>query len=218
MAIFRKTILTIVPSLLAIALSFLVGAVFILCVGKDPISIFGKFFSDSLGNSYGIGQILFKATPLIYTGLAAAISFRSGLFNIGAEGQSVIGAFVTAWMGFTFTSLPAFILLPLSILGGVIGGAFWGAILGVLKAKFGAHEVINTIMMNFIGAALVSYLVNNIYAVPGTVHTPAISPNAAQSISSLSHVTGRMNEPGETAANCFKFQNLCVGWRRPSVL
>jgi simple sugar transport system permease protein len=176
--IIRKSILTVVPSLLAIALSFLVGAVFILSVGKDPITIFGKFFVESLGNSYGIGQILFKATPLIFTGLAAAISFRTGLFNIGAEGQSVIGAFATAWVGFTFTSLPAPVLLPLSILGGVLGGAVWGAIPGVLKARFGAHEVINTIMMNFIGAALVSYLVNNLYAVQGTVHTPPISPNA----------------------------------------
>ena len=174
----RRAVLTIVPSLLAIALSFLVGGIFVLSIGKDPVEIFGNFFTESLGNTYGIGQILFKATPLIFTGLAAAISFRAGLFNIGAEGQSVIGALTTAWVGFTFTSLPAIILMPLCIFAGVAGGALWGAIPGFLKARFGAHEVINTIMMNFIAAALVSYLVNNIFAVPGTVHTPAVSANA----------------------------------------
>ncbi|MFI5252112.1 MAG: ABC transporter permease [Bacteroidota bacterium] len=178
MSALRKTVLTVVPSALAIGLSFLVGGVFIIFLGKDPIEIFGKFFAESFGNSYGVGQILFKATPMIFTGLAAAICFRSGLFNIGAEGQLLIGAFTTAWVGFTFTSLPAFILLPLCVIGGILGGAFWGIIPGILKAKFGAHEVINTIMMNFIGAAMISYLVGNLLAVPGTVHTPFIAQSA----------------------------------------
>jgi len=170
----RKLIGVMLPPLLAIALSFLVGAGFILAVGKDPLLIFGKFFSGSLGNFYGIGQVVFDATPLIFTGLSAALCFRAGLFNIGAEGQSVIGAFAMAWVGFTFSGLPAIVLLPACILAGIVGGGIWGAIPGVLKAKFGAHEVINTMMMNFIAAALVSYLVNHLYAMPATVHTPPI--------------------------------------------
>jgi simple sugar transport system permease protein len=174
----RKIIATVLPSLLAISLSFLVGAVFILSVGKDPVEIFGKFFSETFGNFYGIGQILFDATPLMFTGLAAAISFRAGLFNIGAEGQAIVGAFVTGWIGFTFPALPAPILLPLCLAGGMAGGAMWGAIPGILKARFGSHEVINTIMMNFIGAALISYFVNNMYAVQGTVHTPDVGAGA----------------------------------------
>jgi simple sugar transport system permease protein len=174
----RRVTTTIVPPLLAIIFSFAVGAVFILCVGKDPIQIFGKFFSESFGNLYGVGQILFDATPLIFTGLAAAISFRAGLFNIGAEGQSIVGAFVTAWIGLECAGLPSILLLPLCLLGGMLGGALWGAIPGYLKSRFGAHEVINTIMMNFIAAALISYLVNNMFAVPGTVHTPLIGEGA----------------------------------------
>lgn len=147
-------------------------------IGKDPILVYSRFFSETLGSSYGIGQILFKATPLIFTGLSAAISFRAGLFNVGAEGQLLIGSFCTAFVGFTFYTLPSFLLIPFCLLAGIIGGAIWGAIPGVLKSKFGAHEVINTIMMNFIAAGLVSYLVINIYSVPATVHTPDISVSA----------------------------------------
>src|SRR6185295_10182982 len=107
-----------------------------------------------------------------------AIAFKAGLFNIGAEGQMTIGAFASAWAGFTFTSLPWFILIPFCIVMGFLGGAFWASIAGFLKARFGSHEVINTIMLNFIALALVSYLVNNVYLVPATIHTPEISPTA----------------------------------------
>ncbi len=174
----RNILLQLLGPTLSLVLAFIVCGVFILIIGKDPLAVYGMFFSETLGNPYGIGQILFKATPLMFTGLSAAIAFRAGLFNIGAEGQLYIGSFVTAWIGFTFTSLPAVLLLPLCVFGGMLGGAVWGAIPGVLKAKFGAHEVINTIMMNFIAAALISYLVNNIFAVPATVHTPSISDKA----------------------------------------
>ncbi len=175
---YRKYFQSLLSPLIAIILSLLVGAVFISIVGKNPIEVYTRLFSGTLGNSYGIGQVLFKSTPLIFTGLAVAFAFRAGLFNIGAEGQLVIGAFASAWVGFTFITLPAVILLPLSIIAGFIGGAFWGGIAGYLKARFGSHEVINTIMLNFIAAALVSYLVNEVFNVQATVHTPEIAPAA----------------------------------------
>ena len=174
----KKIINYIAGPLIAILLSMIFGAVFIAVIGKDPFLVYSKLFSDTLGNSYGIGQVLFKATPLIFTGLSAAFAFKAGLFNIGAEGQLNVGAFATAWAGFTFISLPWYLLIPLSLLLGALAGAFWGAIAGYLKARFGSHEVINTIMLNFIALALVSYLVNNVYNVQATVHTPEISPSA----------------------------------------
>lgn len=140
--------------------------------------VYQKLFVDTLGNSYGIGQVLFKATPLVFTGLSVAFAFKAGLFNIGAEGQLNIGALFIAWTGFTFTSLPWFIHIPLCVLMGFIGGALWGAIAGYLKSKFGSHEVINTIMLNFIALALANYAVNVLFAVPATVHTPEISNSA----------------------------------------
>lgn len=178
MIFIRKYIYQLYGPSIALSVSFLIGGVFILVIGKDPFVVYGVLFSETLGSSYGIGQILFKATPLIFTGLSAAISFKAGLFNIGAEGQLTIGTFLIAVTGCTLGSLPSVLLIPICILIGMIGGSVWGMIPGILKARFGAHEVINTIMMNFIAAGLVSYLVINIYSVPATVHTSDISSSA----------------------------------------
>ena len=163
---------------IASAASLLVGAVFIVGLGKNPLDVYGLFFSQTFGSAYGIGQVLFKATPLMFTGLAAAISFRAGLFNIGAEGQLTVGAFVTALVGFSGEGLPPLVLIPAALLAGMAGGALWGFVPGLLKARFGSHEVINTIMMNFIASALVSYLVSNVFFVPASVHTPRIAQAA----------------------------------------
>jgi len=176
--ILKKNIANGLGTVIAIIISLIIGSLFIAVIGKNPYIVYLKLFIDTLGNTYGIGQVLFKATPLILTGLSVAIAFKAGLFNIGAEGQMNIGAFATAWAGFTFESLPWYFLIPLSITAGFIGGAFWASIAGVLKARFGSHEVINTIMLNFIALALVSYFVNNVYFVPATIHTPEISQNA----------------------------------------
>ncbi len=98
------------------------------------------------------------ATPYILAGLAVAIGFRCGLFNIGAEGQLFMGALGAAFVGYSIVGLPAYIHLPLAILGGALGGAIWAAIPGYLKARFGAHEVVNTIMMNWIAFRLSDWL------------------------------------------------------------
>jgi len=174
-----KTVSNIAYTLLgpftALILSILVGGIFILTIGQNPLEVYARFIGDSLGNAYGIGQILFKATPLMFTGLAAAICFKANLFNIGAEGQLTVGAFLTALVGAYFQGFPAWILLPLSLFAGMAGGAAWGVIPGYLKARFGAHEVINTIMMNFIAMGFVSYFITNIVGVPATVHTPEVA-------------------------------------------
>ncbi|WP_237187237.1 ABC transporter permease [Rothia nasimurium] len=104
-----------------------------------------------------ITETLTVATPLIFAGLAVALSFRAGLFNIGAQGQIILGAIVSGWVGLN-AGLPAVITIPLVVLGGILGGAIWGGIIGVLKAKTGAHEVILSIMMNYIAANLLVYL------------------------------------------------------------
>jgi simple sugar transport system permease protein len=100
-------------------------------------------------------------TPYILAGLAVALGFQCGLFNIGAEGQYYIGALAATFVGFTVTGLPVYVHLPLAIIAGMLAGAIWGAIPGLLKATTGAHEVINTIMMNYIAIKTVDYLVKN---------------------------------------------------------
>lgn len=107
-----------------------------------------------------ISETLLSATPLIFAGLAVALGFRAGLFNIGVEGQLYLGAIFGVYVGFAFAGLPWFIHLPLAIAVGMLGGAIWGFIPGVLKAKTGAHEVIVTIMMNYIAYRLVDLVLN----------------------------------------------------------
>jgi general nucleoside transport system permease protein len=109
---------------------------------------------------YPITESLTIATPYIFAGLAVGLGFRCGLFNIGAEGQFFMGALGSAFVGYSLTGLPWFIHLPLALLGGAAAGAVWGAIPGYLKARFGAHEVVTTIMMNYISYRLSDWLLN----------------------------------------------------------
>ncbi len=153
--------------LAAVAAAFLVGAVLVLAVGDSPISTYSLLVGSALTWPDGIGYTLFYATPLIFTGLAVAVAFRCGLLNIGAEGQLYIAAFATAWVGITFAGLSAWLLVPFCFLAALLAGGFWGAIPGVLKARFGAHEVITTIMMNFVAIALASYFTQYHYKPPG---------------------------------------------------
>ncbi len=147
------------------------------------ITAYGALFLGALGNPanlvngfqtyFATGQTaaLYKAiypfteslvltTPYIFLGLAVAIGFRCGLFNIGAEGQFFMGALGSAYVGYSISGLPWYIHLPLAMLGGAVAGAIWGAIPGFLKARFGAHEVVNTIMMNYVAFRLSDWLLN----------------------------------------------------------
>src|ERR1700704_3360252 len=162
-----KLIRELVFPLLAVLAAFVVGGILILLIGDSPLQAYGLLIGSALSWPDGIGYTLFYATPLIFTGLAVLVAFRCGLLNIGAEGQLYVAAFATAWVGITFAHLSAWALLPLSLLAAVLTGAVWGAIPGVLKARFGSHEVINTIMLNFLAVALVSYFIQYHYKAPG---------------------------------------------------
>jgi len=153
--------------LVAIIAAFLVGAIVIFAIGDDPIYTYRLLIGSAFSWPDGIGYTLFYATPLIFTGLAVAVSLRCGLLNIGAEGQLTMAAFATAWTGITFGNLPAWILIPLACVTAVGAGALWAAIPGILKARFGSHEVINTIMMNFIAAGVASALTQSYFKEQG---------------------------------------------------
>src|SRR5215813_14224831 len=152
----RKLARELLFPLIAVVSAFVVGGILVLLIGDNPIQAYRLLIGSALSWPDGIGYTLFHATPLIFTGLAVLVGFRCGLFNIGAEGQLYIAAFATAWVGITFAKLPALILIPFCFLAAILMGAFWAAIPGVLKARFGSHEVINTIMLNFIAIGLVS--------------------------------------------------------------
>lgn len=142
---------------LALLLGLILGAAVTAFAGENPAAILWLLARSALGSAYDIGQSLFYATPLLFTGLAVALAFRAGLFNVGAEGQLQIGAFAATALGILLPNLPAIIALPLAWAVAFLAGALWGALAGGLKVWRGSHEVITTIMLNFIAAGLVSY-------------------------------------------------------------
>ncbi len=166
--------------LIAIAAAFVVGGVVVALIGDDPIETYRLLIGSALSWPAGIGYTLFYATPLIFTGLAVAVGFRCGLLNIGAEGQLTIAAFATAWAGIFFANASAWILIPVACSVAILSGAAWAAIPGILKARFGSHEVINTIMMNFIAVGVASALTQSYLKVQGDpiLQTLPIAPQA----------------------------------------
>ena len=178
-----KILREILWPLVAVFAAFVVGGIIVLIIGDNPLTTFYQLTANSFGSLNDLGYTLFIATPLIFTGLAVAVAFRCGLLNIGAEGQLYVAAFATAWVGIKFGgtmvnifgkeenwswySLPSILLILLCIVTAIVAGGIWGAIPGILKAKFGSHEVINTIMLNFIGISLVSYFTQYFFKIPG---------------------------------------------------
>jgi general nucleoside transport system permease protein len=168
----------LVVPVLALVTALAVGGLVIIFSDTDTLEEWGEFFNDpggalsaswdivydsyralydsSLGTPSALGRTLVEATPLALAGLSVALAFRAGLFNIGAAGQLIVGAMCAGWVGFTW-DLPFAIHLPLAVVAGCAGGAAWGSIAGFLKARFGAHEVITTIMLNYVSYRLLDY-------------------------------------------------------------
>jgi general nucleoside transport system permease protein len=155
--------IVLVP-VLAVVIALILGGIIMFATGIDLATIgeaFGALFTGSVGSLGAISETLTAAAPLTLAGLGIALGFRAGLFNIGAEGQLVLGGVAAVAVGFSFSGLPAFIHLPLALLAGMVAGALWAAIPGWLKAATGAHEVITTIMLNFIAMRITDYLLRN---------------------------------------------------------
>ncbi len=145
--------------LLAVAFGLIVGAILIVVSGDNPLVAYGGMVEGALGGSDAIGRTLEKATPLVLGGLAVAFAFKAGLFNIGGQGQLLLGAAFSAWVGFNF-DLPAVIHIPAALIVGGLAAAVLGGLAGLLKATRGVHEVISTIMLNFVAANFTEWLVS----------------------------------------------------------
>ncbi|MDB4885837.1 MAG: ABC-type transporter, integral rane subunit [Gemmatimonadetes bacterium] len=184
----RRSVLeeAILPPLVALLLAAVVGDVLILTFGQSPGAVFKLLLDGTWGNAYGFGQVLYKATTLVFTGLAVGLGLRAGLFNIGAESQLAAGGFCAALVGLMLPAgIPALLCLPIYMLAAALGGGAVGAVPGVLKARFGAHEVIVTIMLNFIVLALLNYLTSARLHVPDTLHTPELRSGGLPRLSDL---------------------------------
>jgi ABC-type uncharacterized transport system permease subunit len=166
---------TLLPPIVALVVAMVVGDILILTYGQSPATVYRLLLDGTWGNAFGFGQVIYKATTLTFTGLAFAFAGRAGLFNVGAEGQVAMGGFAAALMGLALPSgMTSFIAVPLCAIAAMAAGGATGAIPGVLRARFGASEVIVTIMLNFVVLALLNYIITAHLHVPETLHTPPL--------------------------------------------
>ena len=186
MKIIKDLLNSLLVPVLAIITAIVIGGVIIASVGGNPFAAYIGLAEGAFGSTKALSETAVWASPYIYAGLAVALAFKGGLFNIGAEGQLALGAVVSALIGYALpgwlhTSLPWFIHLPLTVGLGVLGGAIWAAIPGALKAYTGGHEVINTIMMNYIALNITSFLLNGPMRDPDPLNLSAKTPAIAVS-------------------------------------
>jgi simple sugar transport system permease protein len=153
--------------LMNLGAAFLVSGLIVLLLGENPLEAVRLLLFGAFGYEEAIGYTLFYTTNFIFTGLAVAIAFHCGLFNIGGEGQAYLGGLGVALVGLHLGFLPFALVLPLAIFGAAAFGGFWAFIPGWLQAKRGSHVVITTIMFNFLAAALMTYLLVNVLIKPG---------------------------------------------------
>ncbi|MCA0317940.1 MAG: ABC transporter permease [Proteobacteria bacterium] len=172
--------LGLVLPLANVAIALAAAGLLVLAIGENPVEAMGIAFRGALGSGNGIGYTLHYATSFVFTGLAVAVAFHAGHFNIGGEGQALMGGLGAALVALALPDLPWPILLPLAILGAALGGAAWAAVPGWLQAYRGSHIVITTIMFNFIAGALLVYLLAGPLRMAGSMalETAAFAPAA----------------------------------------
>jgi ABC-type uncharacterized transport system permease subunit len=158
-AIFTPFINNIVRYLMMIVLSLLLFGLILLLSGKDAIQSYRDIFASTLGNAYGFSEVLVAMIPILITALAVALPARVGLINVGGEGQLYIGAAFATWGALTFQHLPAWVLLPLMMILGMVGGALWAFIPGYLKSIGLVNETITTLLLNSIAPKIVGFLI-----------------------------------------------------------
>ncbi|WP_028589521.1 ABC transporter permease [Paenibacillus massiliensis] len=176
--------------IVAIIMGFILGALVMMVGGYNPITAYGALFTRVYGDSYNFGEAIREMTPLIMTGLAFAFAARAGLFNIGGEGQFLIGMTAASVVAIQFKGLPPFIHAPLAIIAGAVFGGLWASIAGILKSTRGVNEVITCIMLNWIGLFTANLVVNRTMLMSGQNRSLDIEPSASISIDWLSQMMG----------------------------
>jgi simple sugar transport system permease protein len=155
----RRALLGLGGALAVLAVAFGVAALFIGLAGKDPFETLGVLFGYALGSAVGFSEVIVRAIPLTLAGLGIAVAFRANMFNIGADGQLVIGAIVSVAVGLALPGLPSYLLAPLSLGAGALAGAAYGAFAGFLRARYNASEIIVTIMLNYVALQLLAWVI-----------------------------------------------------------
>ena len=176
---FSRLVDALLPVLATLA-ALLVGAVMLLLLKVNPIEAYRALWEGAFGTSNAFAETLVKATPLLLVGLGICISFRGDVINIGGEGQMIVGALLATWVGLTFTTLPGWFVITLSMLAGFLGGAIWGGIPGLLKAYFRVNEILSTVMMNAIAVQLMNFLLRDAMIDPEQAQRASKIPQTAR--------------------------------------
>jgi len=164
--------------LLAVLAASLGAALVLWAIGASPIDTYVTIFTGPFKDVFGITEILVRAVPLILVALGIAIAFRSGIINIGAEGQMVMGILAATATALALPGWPKFALLPLVILAGAVGGGLWAGIAGVLRAKLGVNEILSTVMLNYIAAQFYTFFLRGPMIDPGELETGSGTPQS----------------------------------------
>ncbi|MGJ9458919.1 ABC transporter permease [Oceanobacillus sp. CF4.6] len=183
----QNKLFTVLVPIISVFLGLLAGAIIMLVSGFNPIEGYTALWNGAFGDSYTLGETIRRSTPYILTGLSIAFAFRTGLFNIGAEGQVIVGWLAAVWVGLAVDA-PMYIHLPLAIIAAGVAGALWAFIPGILKAKLGVHEVIVTIMMNYIALFVTNDIIRNVLTDRQTT-TEAIPASASLASDWLQSIT-----------------------------
>ena len=169
--------------LFATIAALLVGAIFLLFLGANPITAYAALIDGAFGSFNAFAETLVKSIPLLLVGLGICIAYRGNVTNIGGEGQMIIGALLSTWIGLSFTNLPGWLMIIIAMIAGSLGGAIWGGIPGILKAYFNVNEILSTVMMNAIAVQLMNFMLRG----------PMIDPVQAQAASQIPQ-TARLEE------------------------
>ncbi|MFN8457278.1 MAG: ABC transporter permease [Anaerolineae bacterium] len=164
----------------AVALALVIGAIMLLALGADPIKAYQALFEGAFGNTNAFADTLVRATPLLLVGVGICISFRGGVFNIGGEGQFIIGAIGAAALALYIEGLPGWVIIILSLTLGALGGAVWGGIPGALKASLNVNEILSTIMMNAIAVQIMNFLLSGPLIDPAQIEKGTFLPETAR--------------------------------------
>lgn len=164
----RKKIFNLLGSILPIILALIIGYVIIFISGYDATEAYTQLLRGSLGSRRQCMNTIFSATPLIFTGLATAISFKAGLYNMGAEGQLYLGSFFSAYLGFTLKGLPPYLHITICLLGGAFAGMLFALIPAIIKAYLDVDEMVSTLMLNYVAILFTTWLASYPYRAAGS--------------------------------------------------
>ena len=157
-----------------------IGAFILLALGANPLRAYAALLGGAFGSTNAVAETAVKAVPLLLVGLGICIAFRANVTNIGGEGQMIVGALLATLLGLSFPDLPGLVLIPLAMLTGFVGGAFWGGIPGVLKAYFNVNEILSTVMMNAIAVQMMNFLLRGPMIDPAQAKLASQIPQTAR--------------------------------------